>query len=126
VVLVLNLEHVAQLYFRIDPWRVEATEQPMGFGISNEAPYIAAVAKRGMERYGFNLRPAFSNSIAGDLGGYAPLNVPRVQAIHAGPMYHTSGDVLETISVPGLERAARFYAYFVADVAQAPRQQLQP
>ena len=126
VVLVLNLEHIAQLYFRTDPWRVEATEQPMGFGISNEAPYIAAVAKKGMERYGFNLRPAFSNSIAGDLGGYAPLNVPRVQAIHAGPMYHTSGDVLETISVPGLERAARFYAYFIADVARAPRAQLQP
>jgi hypothetical protein len=79
-----------------------------------------------MERYGFNLRPTFSSSIAGDLGGYAPLNVPRVQAIHSGPMYHTSGDVLETISVPGLERAARFYAYFVADVAQASRRDLQP
>lgn len=125
-VLVLNLEHIAQLYFRIEPWRVEGAEQPMGFGISNEAPYIAAVAKRGMERYGFNLRPTFSSSIAGDLGGYAPLNVPRVQAIHSGPMYHTSGDVLETISVPGLERAARFYAYFVADVAQASRRDLQP
>ena len=37
---------------------------------------------------------------AGDLGGYAPLNVPRVQAIHSGPMYHTSGDVLDSISVP--------------------------
>ncbi len=125
-VLVLNLEHVAQLYFRQDPWRVEATEQPMGFGISNEAPYIAAVAKRGMERYGFNLRPQFSNSTAGDLGGYAPLGVPRVQAIHSGPMYHTSGDVLESISVPGLERAARFYAYFVKDVAKAARKDLQP
>ncbi len=125
-VLVLNLEHIAQLYFRVDPWRVEAAEQPMGFGISNEAPYIAALAKRGMERYGFALRPTFSNSTAGDLGGYAPLNVPRVQAIHSGPMYHTSGDVLETISVPGLERAARFYAYFVTDVAKAARKNLQP
>ena len=63
---------------------------------------------------------------AGDLGGYAPLNVPRVQAIHSGPMYHTSGDVLDSISVPGLERAARFHAYFVAGVARADRKDLQP
>lgn len=105
---------------------VEAMEQPMGFGISNQAPYIAALGTRAMTRYGFNLRPTFSNSTAGDLGGYAPLNVPRVQAIHSGPMYHTSGDVLDSISVPGLERAARFYAYFVADVAKADRKDLQP
>src|SRR6185503_3268905 len=47
VVLVLNLEHIAQLRFQNDPFRVDAIEQPMGFGISNEAPAIAAVAKRG-------------------------------------------------------------------------------
>jgi hypothetical protein len=125
-VLVLNLEHIAQLYFRNDPFRVESSEQPMGFGISNEAPAIADIARRGMQRYGFNLRPQFSNSTAGDLGGYAPLGVPRVQAIHAGPMYHTSGDTLDTISTPGLERAARFYAFFVNEVASAERTALQP
>ena len=123
-VLVLNLEHIAQLQFRNDPFRVEASEQPMGFGISNEASAIADVAKRGMERYGFALRPNFSSSIAGDLGGYAPLGVPRVQAIHSGPMYHTSGDTLDTISTPGLERAARFYAYFVEQIAKTSREAL--
>ena len=125
-VLVLNLEHIAQLRFQNDPFRVEATEQPMGFGISNEAPAIADVAKRGMQRYGFNLRPNFSSSIAGDLGGYAPLDVPRVQAIHSGPMYHTSGDTLDTISTPGLERAARFYAFFINEIAKTDRQALKP
>jgi hypothetical protein len=125
VVLVLNLEHIAQLRFQNDPFRVEATEQPMGFGISNEAPAIADVARRGMQRYGFNLRPNFSSSIAGDLGGYAPLDVPRVQAIHSGPMYHTSGDTLDTISTPGLERAARFYAFFVTEIAKTSRAALQ-
>jgi Zn-dependent M28 family amino/carboxypeptidase len=125
-VLVLNLEHIAQLYFRNDPFRVEAGEQPMGFGISNEAPAIADIARRGMQRYGFVLRPQFSSSIAGDLGGYAPLGVPRVQAIHSGPMYHTSGDTLDTISTPGLERAARFYAYFVGEAAKTDRTALQP
>ena len=124
VVLVLNLEHIAQLQFQNDPFRVEASEQPMGFGISNEAPAIADVAKRGMQRYGFNLRPNFSSSIAGDLGGYAPLGVPRVQAIHSGPMYHTSGDTLDTISTPGLERAARFYAFFITEIAKTDRKVL--
>ena len=98
----------------------------MGFGISNEAPAIADVAKRGMQRYGFNLRPTFSNSIAGDLGGYAPLDVPCVQAIHSGPMYHTSGDTLDTISTPGLERAARFYAFFISEITRIDRSDLKP
>jgi hypothetical protein len=97
----------------------------MGFGISNEAPAIADVARRAMQRYGFALRPQFTSSIAGDLGGYAPLGVPRVQAIHSGPMYHTSGDTLDTISTPGLERAARFYAYFVNEIARTDRAALQ-
>jgi hypothetical protein len=64
--------------------------------------------------------------VPGDLGGYAPLGVPRVQAIHAGPLYHTSGDVFQSISVEGLERAARFYAYFISGVAEASRGELQP
>jgi hypothetical protein len=125
-VLVLNLEHIAQYQFRNDPFRVDAAEQPMGWGVDNEAPYIQALAKKAMERYGFALRPNFGSSIAGDLGGYAPLGAPRAQAIHSGPMYHTSGDTLDSISVPGLERAARFYAYFVTDVAKANRKDLQP
>jgi hypothetical protein len=120
-VLVLNLEHIAQLRIRSGQWQVEPSEQPMNFGVSNSAPFLIDLAKRGVERYGFNLNPTFSASVPGDLGGYAPLNVPRVQAIHSGPMYHTSGDVLETISVPGLERAARFYRYFLAEVSKAPR-----
>ena len=34
------------------------------------------------------------------------------------------GDTLSTISVPGLERAAAFYAGFIDDVAKAPRDKL--
>ena len=125
-VLVLNLEHIAQLRIRSGTWMVEPTEQPMNFGIDNSSPAIIAIGKRGVERYGFNLNPTFGTSVSGDLGGYAPLGVARVQAIHSGPMYHTSGDVLETISVPGLERAARFYTYFVNEAAKTPRNELNP
>jgi hypothetical protein len=41
-------------------------------------------------------------------------------------MYHTSGDTLDSISTPGLERAARFYAFFTGEVAKAARTALQP
>jgi len=124
--LVLNLEHIAQLRIRSGTWNVEPTEQPMNFGIDNSAPAIIAIGKRGVERYRFNLNPEFTTSVSGDLGGYAPLGVARVQAIHSGPMYHTSGDVLDTISSPGLERAAHFYAYFIREVAKTSRDELNP
>lgn len=126
VVLVLNLEHIAQMYIRSETWTVDPKEQPMNFGIDNMSPAIVAIGKRGAERYGFNINPTFSTTVAGDLGGYAPLGVARVQAIHSGPMYHASGDVAETISVPGLERAARFYAFFVSEVSKTARADLNP
>jgi hypothetical protein len=125
-VLVVNLEHIAQFRMRPAPWRVESTEQPMTFGISNQAAALVDLGQRARARYGFNLNPTFSSSIAGDLGGYAPLGVARVQAIHAGPMYHTSGDVLDTISEHGLERAARFYAFFVAEAAKLSKAAINP
>jgi hypothetical protein len=125
-VLVLNLEHIAQLRIRSGTWTVENTEQPMNFGVDNSSPAIIDIGRRGAERYGFNLNPTFGTSVSGDLGGYAPLGVARVQAIHSGPMYHTSGDVLETISTPGLERAARFYTNFVSEVAKTSREALNP
>jgi hypothetical protein len=123
-VLVLNLEHVAQYLVDPDSWEVRPTEQRMGWGVTNMAPFLIDLTNRGVQRYGFALRPDYGSSVPGDLGRYDVLGVPRVQAIHAGPLYHTSADVFETVSVNGLERAARFYAYFIDGVARASRQQL--
>lgn len=47
-------------------------------------------------------------------------------AIHAGPRYHTTGDVFETISVEGLERAARFCTFFIERVAAASWARIDP
>ena len=125
-VLVLNLEHVAQ--FAVDPSssQVQPTEQEMGWGISNLAPALVTVTDRARERYGFRIRPEYSERVPGDLGRYATLGVPRVQAIHAGPLYHTTGDVLKTISVEGLERAARFYRYWIDEVSKLTPADLDP
>ncbi len=124
-VLVLNLEHIAQFEIDSSDWSVGPYEQPMNFSITNSAPFLTELARTGMVRYGFNINPTFRTSAPGDLGGYRPLGLPMVQAIHSGPMYHASGDVRDTISKPGLERAARFYTYFVDRVAAADRNQIE-
>lgn len=127
VVLVINLEHLAQ--FQIDAvpdWKVNAGEEPKNFGISNSSTYLASLVKAAAQRYGFVIRPEIVNTVPGDLGGYAPLNVARMQGIHSGPLYHTSGDVLESLSTEGLEKAARFYAYVIEHAAAATKAEINP
>jgi len=46
--------------------------------------------------------------------------------MQAAPLYHTSGEVLDVISTPGLERMARFLAYFINAAAKAPSRQINP
>ncbi|HEX5008509.1 MAG TPA: M28 family peptidase, partial [Hyphomonadaceae bacterium] len=112
VKLVVNLEHLAQFHIEAVPaWKVDPTEEPKNFGVSNSSPFLVNLVKQAAQRYGFVIRPDVTNSVPGDLGGYASLNVARIQGIHSGPLYHTSGDTLESISSAGLEKAARFYAY---------------
>jgi hypothetical protein len=127
VVLVINLEHLAQ--FKIDAvpaWNVRTSEQPKGFGVSNMSPYLVNLVNQAATRYGFVLDGPIDNSVPGDLGGYAPLGVARIQGIHSGPLYHTSGDTLASISTPGLEKAARFYAYIVEQASKAPAKSINP
>jgi hypothetical protein len=127
VQLVINLEHLAQ--FQIDAvpeWKVNTGEQPKSFGVSNMSPYLVNLVKTASQRYGFAINPEITNSVPGDLGGYAPLGVARIQGIHSGPLYHTSGDTLDSISQPGLEKAARFYAYIIEQAMTASGKELNP
>lgn len=127
VVLVINLEHLAQ--FQIDAvpgWVAHEGEEPKNFGVSNSSPALIGLVKAAAQRYGFIIRPEITDAVPGDLGGYAPLNVARLQGIHSGPLYHTSGDVLESLSTPGLEKAARFYAYLVEQAMKTPKDEINP
>lgn len=126
VVAVVNLEHLAQFEIATAPWDVHVTEEPKNFGVSNSSPFLVAAVKDTAAKYGFVIRPEVTNSVPGDLGGYAPLNVVRMQGIHSGPLYHTSGDVLGSISNEGLTRAARFYADLIRQMAKADAKQLNP
>lgn len=42
------------------------------------------------------------------------------QMIQSGTFYHSSGDVFEAVPAEGLERAARFHAFFIEQVDRAP------
>ena len=126
-VLVINLEHLAQFEVQATPtWDVHPTEEPKNFGVSNMAPFLVSTVKAGAARYGFAIKSEITNSVPGDLGGYASLNVARIQGIHSGPLYHTTGDRSASISVEGLERAARFYRYVIDVAGKASAKDINP
>jgi Zn-dependent M28 family amino/carboxypeptidase len=133
-VLVMNLEHLAQIAVgqaaRGDPasdkyasgvWSATTTETSKGAGAVNAGPLVFELMGKASKSYGVvtSFQPAAS--APGDLGAYIRAGLPSAQLISSEVYYHSSGDTPSTISVPGLERAAAFYAGFIDDVARAPR-----
>lgn len=134
-VLVINIEHVAQR--NISPARsvfpdgyreyiADSGEAPIVAGVTNRSPFIEEVLQEGVARYGVNLVSEGSAMSSGETGGYGPLGVARVTVMQAPPLYHTSGEVLDVVSAPGLERAARFFAYFLKEMSGAPAEWINP
>ena len=62
----------------------------------------------------------------GEAGDWSTLNVAKVSVMQAPPLYHTTGEVLDVISTPGLERIALFLAFFVSAVECAPQERINP
>jgi hypothetical protein len=133
--LIVNLEHVAQRNLvparseYADGYReyvADAGEAPIVAGITNSAPFLENLFDLGVQRYGTNFVSGPSTMASGEGGGYRAAGVPIVTTMQAPPLYHTSGEVLEVISTPGLERMARFMAYFVKQVDQAAPALLSP
>ncbi|MEX0965310.1 MAG: M28 family peptidase [Pseudohongiellaceae bacterium] len=128
--LIFNLEHVAQRniaparFLFEDGYRqytADSGEAPIVAGISNESPFIASLFTRGVTRYGTNFMSSESDMASGEGGGYRVAGVPIVTTMQAPPLYHTSGEGLEVISIPGLERMARFMAFFIGEIDVARR-----
>jgi hypothetical protein len=133
--LIFNLEHVAQRNFSParsqfpDGYReyiADSGEAPIVAGITNQSPFLEQLFALGVARYGTNFVSGPSTMASGEGGGYRSAGVPIVTTMQAPPLYHTSGEVFEVISTPGLERMARFMAWFVKQVDQAPRTQIDP
>lgn len=134
-VVALNIEHVAQRNFTParsqfpDGYReyvADSAEAPIVAGVSNAAPFINDLFGQGVQRYGVNFVSDVSTMASGEGGGFTPLGIAVVTTMQAPPLYHTSGEVLEAISTPGLERMARFLAWFITRLDQADAQQLNP
>jgi hypothetical protein len=130
-VLAINLEHVAAR--QLNPARTDThglrdyvADAGEGFlmnGLSQRSPFLEAIIRDGGRRYGVNFVSTASTYGAGD---NPDVDGPLLQLIQGNPLYHTTGDMVETISTPGLERVARFVAYFVKEVAAAPRPRFHP
>jgi Peptidase family M28 len=134
-ILGMNIEHVAQRNF--SPARTTASdgyrqaiadsgEAPAYAGVSNASPYLDGLMQQGVVRYGVNFISEKSPIGSGETGGLNGINGAKVTIIQAPPLYHTTGEVAEMISTPGLERVARFLSYFITDVAKAPLKQINP
>jgi hypothetical protein len=131
----VNLEHVAQRNF--NPSRnvasngyreaiADSGEAPITPGITNGSPFLNTLFDQGVQRYGVNFVSDTSRMQSGETGGYASIKGARLTIMQAPPLYHTTGEVLGVISTPGLERIARFFAYFVKEVDKAPVSQINP
>ena len=134
-VLAINVEHVAQRNFSAgrstaeDGYRhfiADSGEAPITFGVTNGAPFIDELAQRGMNRYGVNFVSETSKMQSGETGGFGGINAAKITIMQAPPLYHTTGETLDVISTPGLERMARFLTFFVAEAAKAPNSRLNP
>jgi hypothetical protein len=63
---------------------------------------------------------------SGETGGFADIKAAKITLMQAPPLYHTSGETLDVISTPGLERMARFLVFMIGESAKAPREKLNP
>jgi hypothetical protein len=132
-VLLVNIEHVAQRNFSParttspDGYReavADSSEAPIAVGITNNAPFLQALVDEGPARYGVNFIAERSTFQSGETGGWAALKAAKKSVMQAPPLYHTTGEVLDVISAPGLERIARFLAHVVSAVDAAPRERI--
>jgi hypothetical protein len=134
-VMLVNIEHVAQRNFSParttspDGYReavADSGEAPIAVGVTNNSPFLQELVDGGPSRFGVNFISERSTFQSGETGGWAALNVAKVSVMQAPPLYHTTGEVLDVISAPGLERIARFLASFVGAADRAARAQINP
>ena len=134
-VMLVNIEHVAQRNFSparttsSDGYReavADSGEAPIAVGVTNNSPFLQELIDSGPSRFGVNFISERSTFQSGETGGWASLNVAKISVMQAPPLYHTTGEVLDVISTPGLERIARFLAFLVSAADKAPRERINP
>jgi hypothetical protein len=136
-VLVMNLEHLAQIDVaqapRLDPaasgygsgvWVASTAETVKQVGAANTTPAVTELLGRAAKRFGVVTVYQPTQGVPGDLGAYVRTGVASVQLISSEVYYHSSGDTPATISTPGLERAALFFADFIDAITKLPKDKI--
>jgi len=123
--LIVNLEHVSNIgvvrsaVTRQDDnfglqMMATTTEYPKAVAVSNRAPFLIDLWRQGAKCFGLAIQRTVDTLPPGEMGAFKNLSdTPITQMISAGPLYHTTGETLDAVPTPGLERAARFHAYLI-------------
>ena len=102
-------------------WETSVTESAKAVGVTNESPFLFDLWKRASRCYGVaTYQSAEHDACRAISAATGRSNVPMTQMIQSGTFYHSSGDVYEEVPAEGLERAARFHAFLIEQVDQAP------
>ena len=134
-VIVLNAEHTASL-LEIEYPKVKAawgsdggvlvanTENPKWVSLVPDNHALLGVFRDAIHRYGVTTLSKTWKSALGDVSPYHRAGYPVVQLMEVGKWYHTTADIPASVSVPGLERTARAFADFLADIDKRSRQEI--
>lgn len=133
--LVINLEHTSQR--EITParsefsdgyrqWVADSYEAPIVAGVSNGSQFLERLVADGIARYGTNFVSGSNAMASGEGGSYVRAGLPVFTTMQGPPLYHTTGEVIEMISEPGMERMARFMAFFLEQLDVAPAAWIKP
>jgi hypothetical protein len=109
--------------------------------VSNRAPFLIDLWRQGAACFGLSIQRVVDTTPPGELGSFRSIqrmagfldpassgrykalrdvtDVPMTQMISAGPLYHTTGEGVDSVPPEGLERAARFYAYMIQEADRA-------
>jgi len=79
-----------------------------------------------LNRYGVTLLTQPWDDARGDVYPFKDKDFPVAQIVEVGNWYHTTADIWQGVSAPGLERTTRAFAEFLHQVDARPLQALQP
>ena len=134
-VIVLNAEHTASL-LEIEYPKLKAawgsdggvlvanTETPKFASLLPDNQALLGLFRDAVHRYGVTTLSETWKAALGDVSTYHRAGYPVVQLIEVGKWYHTTADIPAAVSVPGLERTARAFADFLADIDKRSRQEI--
>jgi hypothetical protein len=134
-VLTVNLEHTSQRHITpareyfddgYQKWVMDSRESPIVAAMGDGHALLEDLLRRGVQRYGTNFVSDHNTSACGDCGSFRATGTAVLTTMQGPPMYHTTGEILEMISVPGLERMARFMSFFVQEADSAPTETINP